>query len=101
MNYYETPYIIHANESAKKIFNNNFVGKGSNISPIFLMIELFNNMGLSGNEYMQYMNLLKENIDVIHSNYYKENGNYIKIEDSDYKDLLLDYEWLNYYQITK
>lgn len=78
LNYYETPYIIWANESAKKIFNKSFTGKGNNISPQFLMAELFQYLGWKGNEYMQYIMDLKGYTDVIGKVYFKEYGQYTK-----------------------
>lgn len=101
LNYYETPYVIHANESARKMFDNDFVGNGDDISPIFLMNELFNNMGIKGNNYMQYMNDFKNNIDVISSIYYKEDGEFVNAIDSKYLKLIKEYNSINYYQITK
>lgn len=96
-NYYETPYVIYANASAKKMFNKDFVGKGNTISPIFLMNELFDYCGLSGNEYLNYMSDLKSKIDVVSNYYYKENGVFIKKEESNYKDLIKEYNNVNYY----
>lgn len=96
-NYYETPYVIHANSSAKKMFNKEFKGKGNKISPIFLMNELFNYCGLEGNEYLQYMSDLKSNIDVINKYYFKENGKYITKENLKNKKLIDQYNNVNYY----
>lgn len=96
-NYYETPYVIYANASAKKMFNKDFVGKGNTISPIFLMNELFDYCGLSGNEYLNYMSDLKSKIDVVSNYYYKENGVFVKKEESNYKDLIKEYNNVNYY----
>ena len=96
-NYYETPYLIYANNSAKKIFNKDFIGKGNTISPIFLMNELFDYCGLKGNEYLQYMSNLKSNIDVISDYYYKENGKFVEKDQSKYGDLIEEYRYINYY----
>ncbi len=96
-NYYETPYVIYGNDAAKRIFNNDFVGEGENISPIFLMNELFDLMGEKGNKYLQYMNDLKSNIDVISNYYYKEDGKFVYKDDTAYKDLLDEYTNVNYY----
>lgn len=100
LNYYETPYVIHANEAAKSVFDNDFVGEGDTISPIFLMNELFDNMGLAGNEYLQYMADLKEKVDVISSVYYKEDGEFVLASDSKYKAFIEEYEWINYYKLN-
>lgn len=96
-NYYETPYLIYANNSAKKIFNKDFIGEGNTISPIFLMNELFDYCGLKGNEYLQYMSNLKSNIDVISDYYYKENGEFVEKDQSKYGDLIEEYRYINYY----
>ena len=97
LNYYETPYVIHANDSAKLMFDKNFVGKSDDISAIFLMNELFDYLDLKGNSYMQYMNELKNRVSVISDYFYKENNNYILKEDSIYKDLVDEYYSMNYY----
>lgn len=98
LNYYEIPYVIHANDVAKEMFDNSFVGYGDTISPVFLMNELFENMKLKGNEYLQYMNDLKEKVDVINPYYYKEDDEFVLIADSKYVDLVERYSWINYYQ---
>lgn len=100
-NYYQTPYIIHANNSAKETLNNSFIGTGNTISPIFLMNELFNNMNVQGNEYLQYMNDLKQKVDVINTYYYKEDGEFTKVENSQYTKQIEEYNNVNYYYITK
>lgn len=97
LNYYETPYVIHANNSAKLMFDKNFVGKSDDISAIFLMNELFDYLDLKGNSYMQYMDELKNRVSVISDYFYKENNNYILKEDSIYKDLVDEYYSMNYY----
>ena len=96
-NYYETPYIIYANNKAKKMFNNDFVGKGETISPIFLMNVLFSLMDESGNEYLQYMQDLKSKIDVIGTTFNKENNKFVLKSDSEYEDLLDEYFMIDYY----
>lgn len=96
-NYYETPYVIYANVAAKKVFNKDFVGEGSTISPIFLMNELFDYCNLSGSEYLNYMSDLKAKIDVISEYYYKEDGEFVKKEQSKYKNLIKEYNYVNYY----
>ena len=96
-NYYETLYIIYGNESAKRTFNQDFIGHGDTISPIFLMNEVFSYCNMKGNEYLQYMEKLKNNIDVISDYYYKEDGTFIKKEQTKYSKLIKEYESVNYY----
>ncbi len=74
-NYYETPYIIWANDAAKKTLGNEFVGKGDDISPCFLMNQFFELAGYKGDEFMKISNeLYNSSIDVVNTYYYRENG---------------------------
>ena len=99
LNYYETPYIIHANNSAKEVFNKSFVGTGDTISPMFLMNELFDYCELSGNEYLQYMENMRGTIDVISDYYYKVDNNFINKNNvsKEIKDKIEEYKFVNYY----
>lgn len=97
-NYFETPYIIWGNEAARKAVNKDFVGVGNDVSPNFLMSELFHYLGWEGNEYMQYMMNVKEYFDVTNKVYFKENGDYTSILSREnqelYKNLLnVEYYW--------
>jgi len=78
-NYYETPYIIWGNESAKKIIKKDLIGVGRDISPNLLMPEIFNILGWEGNEYMQYLRDYMNHIDVNNIIYFKEKGVYTKV----------------------
>lgn len=74
-NLYNTPYIIWANNAAKTMLNNNFVGEGPTISPCFLMSEFFELAGFKGNEFMQINTELKNTLNIVHeTDRYKENG---------------------------
>lgn len=74
-NYYDTPYIIWGNDSAKKTLGNDIAGKGPKIGPYFLMNEFFRLAGYKGNEFMKASNDLKPVIDVVHgTGRYKERG---------------------------
>lgn len=74
-NYYCTPYIIWANDSAKETLDNNFIGKGPTISPCFLMSEFFDLAGYTGNEFMQINTNLKNTLPIVHfSGRYVENS---------------------------
>ncbi|GMG97990.1 alkaline phosphatase family protein [Tepidimicrobium xylanilyticum] len=97
LNYYETPYIIWANEPAKEIFNKSFIGEGNNISPQFLMAELFQYLGWKGNEYMQYIMDLKAHIDVINNVYYKEYGQYTAELSEENQQRFKDFRNVEYY----
>lgn len=96
-NYYQTPYIIWANNKAKETFNKDFIGNGNDISPCFLMAELFQYLGWEGNEYMKYISHLKENIDVIHNLYFKEKAEFKKELSEEGKKLWKDFVNVEYY----
>lgn len=59
-NYYCTPYLIYANDAAKRALGNEFIGEGENFSPCFLMNYFFKQAGLKGNEYMKLANEMFE-----------------------------------------
>ena len=52
-NYYDTRYLIWANDEAKKILGNDFVGQGPDLSPCFLMEKVFDLCSWKGPAYMQ------------------------------------------------
>ena len=53
LNYYSTRYIIWANDAAKEILGNDFQGEGPELSPCFLMNQVFELCGWTGPAYMQ------------------------------------------------
>jgi phosphoglycerol transferase MdoB-like AlkP superfamily enzyme len=65
-NYYDTPYVIYANNAAKEALGNDFVGKGESFSPCFLMNYFFKQAGLEGNEYMKLANDMYEVSPLVH-----------------------------------
>ncbi len=76
-NYYSTRYLIWANDAAKAVLDNDFVGEGPEISPCFLMNELFRQCGWTGSAYMQLMDDLMAQVNVINTNgFYEEKGVY-------------------------
>lgn len=66
-NYYSTPYVIWANDEAKRVLGNDFVGEGPTIGTNFLMNEVFRLAGYTGNEYMQYSADLMQTFRCVHS----------------------------------
>jgi len=97
VNYFETPYIIWANDGAKEMFNKDFTGEGNTVSPNLLMAELFQHLGWEGNEYMQYILDMKEKFDVNHKIYFKENGEYKEELSPENKELWNNFVNLEYY----
>ena len=99
-NYYQTPYLITANQAAKDNFKSDFYGRGDTISPIFLMNEMFQATGLNiGSPYSRYLNDLKQRLNVINPLYIKQDGVYI-LRDfyEDEEDLLKNFYYVEYFQ---
>ena len=59
--------MIWANDEAKRVLGNDFVGEGPTIGTNFLMNEFFRLAGYTGNEYMQYTADLMQTFQCIHS----------------------------------
>ena len=99
-NYYSIPYVIHANDSAKEIFDKDFTGELDTISPNYLMNELFEYIGYEGNEYLKYTSELKKQVEVINPIYYKVNGEYVLSSNSNYQNIIGEFNKVNYYWAT-
>ena len=75
LQYYSTRYVIWANEAAKAQLGNDFVGEGPRLSSNYLMNEVFNQLGWTGNAYMQLTEDVRQTLSVVTSNgAYVENG---------------------------
>ena len=61
------------------------------------MAELFEQLGWEGNEYMQYIQDLKTNIDVNHEVYYKEDGVYTQVLSLENQEIYKDFLNVEYY----
>ena len=66
-NYWSTPYLIWANEAAKAAVGRDIAGEGPDISPCFLMNVLFEQLGWTGDAYMQAADQCRAQLPVIHS----------------------------------
>lgn len=64
-NYYNTPYIIWANDAAKAATGSDFTGEGGSFSPCFLMNKVFEACGWEGPAYMQAANDVRKTFDVV------------------------------------
>ena len=102
LNYYETPYIIYANQAAKETLHNPFVGNGGDFSPCFLMQRFFQAAGWGGNEYMKMSADMKKISPLVHqSGFYKEGRDVVSVldrhEDREFFGLFsnMQYFWRN------
>lgn len=64
-NYYTTRYLIWANDAAKQVLGNQFVGEGRDLGPYFLMDQLFRECGWEGPAYMQATRACGEAVPVL------------------------------------
>lgn len=96
-NYYSTPYLFYANASAKAQLNRSFEGEGTTISPMFLMNELFEYIGIEGPAYLNYLADIKNNYDVINTEYIGKNGKYTNRNKMANLTELNRRQWVEYY----
>lgn len=97
-NYYNTPYLIWGNESAKKVLHSDLKGDGPTIGPYFLMNEFFDLAGYEGNEFMKYSNNMRDVLDVIHvSGRYKKSGVLTTELSTDSQQKLNEFLQIQYY----
>lgn len=98
LNYYATRYIIWANDAAKQVLGNDFQGTGPDVSPCFLMTELFDLCGWEGPAYMQATREVAQEVPVIHTTgRYLVDGELISDLSGEQAALVRDYQNLQYY----
>ena len=101
-NYYETPYIIWANDAAREICGDGFRGDGGKIGPYFLMNRVFSLIGWKGDEYMQYMTAAEKPFTALHGSGYTICGGKLTKELSDAEnELLKQIKFVQYYRKNK
>lgn len=66
-NYYATDYLIWANDAAKEVLGNDFVGEGPTVSPCFLMNVLFEQCGWEGPGYTKLTDEVMSATPLIHA----------------------------------
>ena len=83
-NYCATPYIMYANDAAKQITGNQFVGEGADLAPNYLMNELFEKLGYDGPAFMKITDLVRKTITAHSGDIFMENGEVVdKLSDED------------------
>ena len=63
-NFFGTPFLIWANDSAKSVLGNDFTGDVGDFSPFFLMGEVFSQLSWVGPGYMQALRDFRECTDI-------------------------------------
>ncbi len=100
-NYYCTPYVFYANDAAKKALGTDMKGEGPTLSPVFLMNELFEQMGFGGSYYMNYLEELKDRYNVLGTGFVQTNGEYLP-RSTVWSDAgVITRQWIEYYLKTK
>ncbi len=99
-NYWSTRYLIWANDAAKEVLGTDLVGEGPDISPCFLMNVLFEQLGWTGDAYMQAMDQCRDVLPVIH-NYgacLTADGQLVRELSDAQAELVQNFEYLAYYR---
>lgn len=101
-NYYQTPYIIYANNSAKKVIENNCTGYGGDFSPMFLMNKIYETNGWDGSRFMKISNELKQYIDIVtYTGLVRQNGEFTEYPDQKAYEALDKLRKVEYYMMSQ
>ncbi|NLI22150.1 MAG: LTA synthase family protein [Clostridiales bacterium] len=96
-NYYGTPYLIWANDAAKRALGNDFTGDGGRLSPAMLMERLFTLAGWEGPAYLKALRALETHTAVINRQCYLDQGVLRASGADDVPMWLSDFRRLDYY----
>ncbi len=98
LNYYSTRYLIWANDAAKKTLGDDLTGQGPDVSSGFLMDLLFEKLGWTGSDFMQFERDVREVLPVVTSNgYYYEDGRFTTQLSPAGEDMFRDLQAVTYY----
>ena len=101
MNYYATRYIIWANDPAKAVLGCDFAGEGPDLSPCFLMNQVFELCGWDGPAFMQASDPAAHTCPVIHeTGRFLSEGNLTYDLPADKLRIIREYQALEYYWRT-
>lgn len=97
--YYSTPYVIWANDAAKAVTGNDFIGEGPDVSPAFLMNVVFAQIGWDGPAYLQATDAVMAQVPIINmpTGQYWENGTMTTTLSDDGQTLVDEYNVMQYY----
>lgn len=98
IDYLGTPYLIWANEAAKEIVENDFIGDLPMVSPGYMMNVLFDVLGWKGPQFMQYTSSVMEHLPVVCTKgYYIVDGQYCLDPGDEDKKMLETYQFVQFY----
>lgn len=100
-NYWSTRYLIWANDAAKEAIGADFVGEGPDISPCFMMNVLFDQLGWTGDAYMQAADQYRAELPVIHSYgaCLTKDGQLMREPSGEQAELIRQFRSLGYYRV--
>lgn len=99
-NYYDTEYLIWANDAARKKLGTEMAGEGPSISPCFLMNVLFDACGWAGPSYRKLSDRVRELLPVVSTkDRYLQNGVLVSDEQltAKEKQVLQEMEFAQFY----
>ena len=96
-NYYATPYIMYANDAAKQITGNQFVGEGVDLAPNYLMNELFEKLGYDRPAFMKITDSVRKTITAHSGNVFMENGEVVDALSDEDQNMWDQYKKYEYY----
>ena len=101
-NYYSTWYTIWGNQAAKTQLGQSFQGQGPDLSPCFLMNQVFEMIGWEGSAYMQAQRETAHMLPVLHTTgWVEENGVLTDSPSPAAKARMEDFQNLSQYDRTK
>ncbi|MGM9629904.1 sulfatase-like hydrolase/transferase [Butyricicoccus sp.] len=99
LNHFTTPYFFWANSAAKDVLGSDFTGEGDTISPCFLMNDLFEALGWTGDAYMQYTRSVRETCPILSANLaYKIDGTFTRELTEDQQAVVDEFNCVQYYR---
>ena len=97
-NYYSTPYLIWANPAAKAVLGQDLVGEGRDISPCFLMAELFDLCGWEGSGFLRLQRHVRDVTPLLHTQgLYWQSGLTDDLSTTD-AEIVEAYRWAEYFR---
>ncbi|MBO4915249.1 MAG: LTA synthase family protein [Oscillospiraceae bacterium] len=101
-NYYSTPYLIWANSAAKAALGEDFTGEGADLSPCFLMTELFDLCSWEGPAFMGLAREMRAVTPLLHEQgIFMENGKLTDTLSPEAAELYGNYRCAEYRRETK
>ena len=100
-NFYDTPYVMWANDAAKKELATQFSGKGPNISPMYVLPTMLKYLGVKGSSYNQCLQNLQETVPVFGLGKDLYEGGLTATLPAAVQKQVKEFEYVEYYEQTK